>query len=190
MKKIPTLFERIYENHKVVDITENITPGCEEALKRGIATVKWDGSCTAIIDGKFYRRYDAKRGKKAPVGAIPCQPEADPITGHFPHWVAVSENNPHDRWYVEAYQNYTATHTATDGTYEAVGVHFQGNPYGLDADTLIPHGKDELQVQRDFESIKQFLSETEIEGIVFWLDGEPKCKIKRSDFGFKWGNKQ
>ena len=22
-------------------------------------------------------------------------------------------------------------------------------------------------------------------GIVFWKDGEPKCKIKRSDFGFK-----
>ena len=23
-------------------------------------------------------------------------------------------------------------------------------------------------------------------GIVFWKDGEPRCKIKRSDFGFKW----
>jgi hypothetical protein len=22
--------------------------------------------------------------------------------------------------------------------------------------------------------------------LVFWLDGEPVCKIKRSDFGFKW----
>ena len=21
---------------------------------------------------------------------------------------------------------------------------------------------------------------------VFWKDGEPRCKIKRSDFGFKW----
>ena len=29
MKKIPTLFERIYENHKIVGITNNITPGCE-----------------------------------------------------------------------------------------------------------------------------------------------------------------
>ena len=23
-------------------------------------------------------------------------------------------------------------------------------------------------------------------GFVFWLDGESMCKIKRSDYGFKW----
>lgn len=32
MKKIPTLFERVYEGHKIVDILPNITPGCEEAF--------------------------------------------------------------------------------------------------------------------------------------------------------------
>lgn len=189
MKKIPTLYERIYENHKVVGITENITEGCEEALKKGIATVKWDGSCTAIINGKFYKRFDAKKGKKIPNGAIPCQEEADPITGHFPHWVEVDPNNTADKWYYEAYKNYTATHPIVDGTYEAIGVHFQGNPYNLNQDELIPHGKDELKVRRTFKGIRDFLEETEIEGIVFWLDGEPKCKIKRSDFGFKWGAK-
>ena len=26
-----------------------------------------------------------------------------------------------------------------------------------------------------------------IEGIVFWKDGHPRCKIKRKDFGFPWG---
>lgn len=186
MKKIPTVFERIYENHKVVGITPTITPGCEEAFKKGIATVKWDGSCTAIIGGKFYRRFDAKKGRKIPGGAIPCQPEADPITGHFPHWVLVTENNPADKWYVDAYKNYAATHPATDGTYEAVGVNFQGNPYDMNLNTLIPHGKDELAVRRTFEAVKAFLAETEIEGIVFWLNGEPKCKIKRTDFGFEW----
>ena len=50
MKKIPTLFKRIYENHKIVGITDEITPGCEEAFKHGIATLKIDGSCCAIID--------------------------------------------------------------------------------------------------------------------------------------------
>ena len=39
---------------------------------------------------------------------------------------------------------------------------------------------------RSFESIKQYLRDNNIEGIVFWLDGEPKCKIKRTDFGFVW----
>ena len=28
------------------------------------------------------------------------------------------------------------------------------------------------------------------EGIVFWKDGEPQCKIKRSDFGFEWPIKE
>ncbi len=37
-----------------------------------------------------------------------------------------------------------------------------------------------------FEGIKQYLTDNNIEGIVFWLDGEPKCKIKRSDFGLKY----
>ena len=49
MKKIPTLFERQYENHKVVGITDNVTPGLEWVLEgEGVATVKIDGSCTAI----------------------------------------------------------------------------------------------------------------------------------------------
>lgn len=25
-----------------------------------------------------------------------------------------------------------------------------------------------------------------LEGIVFWKDGQPQCKIKRTDFGFSW----
>ena len=32
MKKIPTLFTRVYENHKIVGIKDEITPGCELAL--------------------------------------------------------------------------------------------------------------------------------------------------------------
>jgi hypothetical protein len=73
-----------------------------------------------------------------------------------------------------------------DGTYEAVGLHFQGDPYNFGEDSLIKHGEDVIRVERTFEGIKQHLSEHYIEGIVFWKDGEPKCKIKRSDFGFSW----
>ena len=73
MKKIPTLFERVFENHKKVGIKPNVTEGMEWVLSgEGVATVKVDGSCCAIINGEFYKRYDAKKGKKAPVGAIPC----------------------------------------------------------------------------------------------------------------------
>ena len=47
MKKIPSLFKREFKNHKVVSITDEITPGCEDAFYYGIATVKIDGACCA-----------------------------------------------------------------------------------------------------------------------------------------------
>ena len=195
MKKIPTLFERVYENHKIVDILPNVTKGMEWVLNGdGVATVKIDGSCCAIISGEFYKRYDAKNGKPVPNGAIKCQEEADPITGHLPCWVKVDKDNPADKWIYQAYYN-TCMWTnqglnLEDGTYEAVGKHFQGNPYNLTDDSIIKHGSEIIEVERTFDGIKKYLSENYIEGIVFWKDGEPKCKIKRSDFGFEWNKKR
>lgn len=185
MKKIPTLFERVYGNHKVVGIYNIVPPGLEWVLEgEGVATIKWDGSCCAIIDGELYKRYDAKKGKKAPEGAIPCC-EPDPITGHHPHWVKCDKNNPADKWFWAAYHN--STGKLKDGTYEAVGKHFQGNPYDFDRDYLIRHGIDiQYDFPRDFDGMKEWLRTYDVEGIVFWKDGEPQCKIKRSDFGFEW----
>lgn len=206
MKKIPTLFERKFENHKVVGISDKVTPGMEWVLDgEGTATIKWDGSCCAIINGEFYKRYDCRKGKKPPEGFIPCD-EPDKITRHWPGWVKADENNPGDKWFLNAYETYldsqkiegTTKYDAyrtycypnlEDGTYEAIGKHFQGNPYNMDCDTLIRHGEDTIIVERTFEGIKKYLSEHYVEGIVFWKDGEPKCKIKRSDFGFEWNKK-
>lgn len=188
MKKIPTLFKRVFENHKVIEVIPEITKGCEEAFKNGIATVKYDGSCCAIINGIFYKRYDCKKGKPIPENAIKCQNEPDPITGHFPCWVKCDRNNKSDKWFFEAFDVSIslAKTNLPDGTYEAIGRHFQGNKYNLNYDILKAHGKDIIEVKRDFESIKEFLYNNKIEGIVFWLNGEPICKIKRSDFGFEW----
>ena len=186
MKKIPTLFEREYENHKVIGIKPIVTKGMEWVLDgEGTATIKFDGSCCAIINGEFYKRYDAKKGRKAPQGAIPCC-EPDQITGHHPHWLKVDPSNPNDKWYYLAYIN---TIDTDDGTYEAVGPHFQGNPYNLKNDVLIPHGVREIDVERTFDGIRDYLKDNYIEGIVFWKDGEPQCKIKRTDFGYKWNMK-
>lgn len=186
MKKIPTLFTRIYENHKIVGIKDEIAPGCESAFYQGTATVKIDGSCCAIINGKFYKRYDSKKGKKPPVGAIPCC-DPDPVTGHWPHWVEVSENTSGDKWFMAALNNTLETKGfVDDGTYEAIGPHFQGNPYNLKNDILVKHGTEIAVVKRDFEYISNWLNEHPVEGLVFWLDGEPVCKIKRTDFGYEW----
>lgn len=193
MKKIPTLFERIYENHSIKEILPNVTPGMEFVLEgKGDATIKFDGSCCAIINGKFYVRYDAKNGKPVPKNAIKCQDKADPITGHFPCWIPYDDTNPGQKWFGKALENSTALGTVAlpDGTYEAIGPHFNGNMYKLDEDTLVKHGIHKIDVPRTFEGIKKYLEEHYIEGIVFWLDGEPKCKIKRSDFGFSWQPKR
>ena len=93
------------------------------------------------------------------------------------------ENVPADKWFINAYNN---TPGREERTYEAIGPHFQGNPYGLSDDILEPHGVKVIEVERTFEEIKKYLSEHNIEGIVFWKDGEPQCKIKRSDFGLEW----
>lgn len=191
MKKIPTLFEREYdERGKLKRITDRVKSGCEWVLAgEGEATEKIDGSCCAIINGKFYKRFDAKEGRKIPPDAIPCQRMRDPYTGHFPHWVPVDLNSNKDKWFAEAY--YNTSWVVKDGTYEAVGVHFQNNPYDLDADFLEPHGRIKIpDCPRDFEGIKEYLRTHEIEGIVFWKDGKPGCKIKRSDFGFEWPAKR
>ena len=191
MKKIPTLFIREFGNHHVVKITHEVTPGFEWVLNgEGVATVKWDGACCAIIDGELWKRYDAKKGKKPPEGAIPCC-DPDPVTGHWPHWVKCDRNNPADKWFFEAYNPIAVIvgGVLKDGTYEAVGVHFNNNPHHVNYDTLIPHGIHEIEVERSFDGIREYLKDNYIEGIVFWKNGKPQCKIKRSDFGFPWNTK-
>lgn len=189
MKKIPTLFEREFKNGKVVGITDKVYPGMEWVLEgKGDATVKVDGSCCAIINGEFYKRYDAKKGRKAPEGAIPCC-DPDPVTGHHPHWVLVDKDAPENRWLMDAYKTSFMFHHGflEDGTYEAYGPAFNANPEDARWNQLYRHGEHKLRhCPRDFEGIKEYLRNCPIEGVVFWKDGEPQCKIKRKDFGFEW----
>lgn len=184
-KKIPTLFVREFDAaHRVVKVTDVVTSGMEWVLMgEGEATEKVDGSACAIINGVFYKRFDAKPGRRVPPGAIPCQ-DPDPVTKHWPHWVRVTGQHG-EGWLTAAYAN--TPWCREDGTYEVVGPHFQSNPYGLDEDFLERHGRIKIpDFPRDFEGMREYLRTHEIEGVVFWKDGEPKCKIKRSDFGFEW----
>lgn len=216
MKKIPTLFKRVFTPDHKKTITREVTPGCECVLRgECIATVKWDGACCAIINGEIYKRYDAKIGKggkqkQPPEGAIPCQPEPDPITGHWPHWVKCDPANPADKYFLRAFEHYKKRRVILTLkydyipfkqeffksnkpiTFEAIGPHFQGNPYNLEDDDLARHGDpsfypellEDYNGNVTFDSIRNLLEKQQIEGIVFWLDGQPLCKIKRSDFGF------
>lgn len=224
MKKIPTLFKRVFTPDHKKSITREVTPGCEPVLHgECIATVKWDGACCAIINGEIYKRYDAKIGKDGkrkdpPSKSIPCQPEPDPVTGHWPHWVKCEEGKPEDKYFLEAFANKEAyrqfilpaqpytqdmSHgwdldVLPDGTYEAIGPAWQSNPYHFPTNRLVRHGGDIIPFENlldlqqlgveiiTFDSISRYLSTMKMEGIVFWKDGQPLCKIKRSDFGLPW----
>lgn len=195
MKKMKTLFKRVFKDHKLVGCLNEVEEGCEWVLNgEGVATIKLDGTCCLIQDGVLYKRFDYKPGRKLPECAIPCQEAADPITGHFPHWVKVSADNPADKYHVEAFERFKERDNYKcnewNGTYELVGPHFQGNPYGLFYDRLEKHGAFVLEdVPRTYEGIKEYLRTHYLEGIVFHRDNGEMVKIKRSDFGFEWGKK-
>lgn len=185
MKKMKSLFKREFENHKVCKCLNEVSEGCEWVLQgEGYATEKMDGTCCLIQDGKIYKRFDYKKGRKLPSGAIPCQEKADEITGHFPHWVLCDENNPSDKYHIKAFKQ---KKNWENGTYELIGKHFQSNPYDLEDDFLRKHGNHILLgVPRTYEGIKKYLESHLIEGIVFYRENGEMCKIKRSDFNFEW----
>jgi len=188
MKKIKSLFIREFENHNTCNITDKVEVGCEWVLNEEcIATEKIDGTCCLIQDNKIYRRFDFKEGRKLPNRAIPCQEKADETTGHFPHWVLCEENNPMDKYHIEAFKQ---KENWENGTYELIGKHFQANPYELQNDILEKHGSRIINCKlKSFDAIKEYLYNHNIEGIVFYRNNGEMCKIKKTDFMFYWNGK-
>lgn len=185
MKKMSTLYEMIYHDNHTATITENVREENRWVFEEEgvLATRKFDGTACAIIDGEIYRRYDAKNGKKAPEGAIPCC-EADPITGHHPHWVKCDRTKKMDRYHFEAFDK----GFFEDGTYELVGPKLQGNPERFDDHVLVTHGGVFFDIADwSFEGFKTFLSnpKNDIEGIVFHGKDGKMCKLRKADFGIK-----
>lgn len=178
MRKIISLFQRNYETDRLV--RNEIVPGAEWVLEgEGVATRKYDGTCCMVRDGKLYKRYDAKKGKTPPANFEPAQ-DYDEVTGHMPGWIPVNDG-PEDRWHREA-----ADSSLADGTYELLGPKVQGNPEGFDTHTLIRHGATILtDAPRDFDAIKNYLSDGRIEGIVWHHPDGRMVKIKAKDFGIR-----
>lgn len=189
MKKIPTIFARNYETDRLV--RDEVTPGCEWVLAgEGIATPKWDGTCCMVRDGVLYRRHDRKRGKPAPEGWEPCEPEPDLVTGHWPGWVPVGDG-PEDRWHREGFAKRAEERGGIDdGTYELIGPKVQGNPHDMrHGHWLVDHGGPPLagNFRRTFDGIRSAVVAMEdFEGIVFHHPDGRMAKIKRRDFGLTW----
>lgn len=198
MKKIPSLFKRDYADGKPGKhlCYDEITPGCEWVAEgEGTASEKHDGSCCMIRGGKLFKRYDAKHGKTPPPNFEPCEPEADPITGHWPGWVPVGDE-PESKWHREGWANSECDQYNLgddDWTFELVGPKLQGNPHKMEKHLLIPHGAVQFldgEVPRTFEGLREFfLKSRPMEGIVFKHQDGRMCKVRAGDFGIDWPRK-
>lgn len=183
MKKIKTLFKK--DPNDLSKVVNEVDPENEWVIRgEGIPMRKWDGTACAIINGLLYKRYDVKKGRVIPEGAIPCQ-EPDTITGHWPHWVLCDKNNPADKWHFDAKDVFNRN----DGTYELIGPKVQGNPEKSDSHLLIPHKDDNKLhdcIDLSFNGLMHYLTTHDYEGIVFHhRTDERMCKIRKSDFGIK-----
>lgn len=188
MKKISTLYKKDAENlGRVID---EINPDNQWVLDgEGVGTRKFDGIASAIINGELYKRYDVKKGKQAPEGAIACQ-EPDTISGHHPHWIKCGRTNSQDKFFFEAFDN---LEIKEDGTYELCGETISTerfkpkfNVEKVEGHQLIKHASIILTIpDLSFNGIKKFLEEKDIEGIVFHHPDGRMCKIRKKDFGIK-----
>lgn len=188
MQKIISLFKRDYEGTR--QVYDEVVPGAEWVVAGdGIATIKWDGTSCLMRKSILCKRYDAKAGRTPPQGFEPVQDAPDPVTGHWPGWVACQRSNPADRWHFEAYD---ALEAYFDGTYELCGPKIgnkgSGNPYGFTTHRLIAHGNDILpDAPRTFDALKVYFEENPAyEGIVWHHPDGRMVKIKRRDFGLPW----
>ena len=177
MQKIISLFQRNYDGDHLV--RDELVPGAEwVAAGEGRPTQKHDGTCCLVRGGRLFKRYEVKKGKTPPLDFEPAT-DVDATTGKQQGWVPVTDS-PNDRWHQEAFNG------QPDGTYELCGPKIQGNPEHLGGHQLIPHGIVSLSnVPRDFEGLKAWFKDKDIEGIVWHHPDGRMVKIKKKDFGLK-----
>ncbi len=188
MKKIKTLFlKNSKDPSRVTDVLDKkfswvLTNNYE-------ASIKYDGTSCAIIEGELYKRYDAKVNpktaikKSVPEGAIPCG-DFDQITGHHPHWLKVDFEDSNNKYHVEGFNNLA---DKIDGTYELIGEKVRGNPENVKGHILVRHGLHVIKVKdHSYAGIKNLLIALNKEGLVFRniLTNE-MAKIRLTDFGLK-----
>lgn len=183
MRKIPTLFERDWDGDRS-RVLNQVHPECEWVLAgEGIATRKVDGTCCMVRDGKLFKRQEFKQGQPIPrdfeeVGF-------DPETGKRVGWRPVGDG-PEDKWHRLGFANLA---DKADGTYELVGPNTQKNPEKYERDLLVPHAIETLGLPedppRDFDGLKAYLDDRDMEGIVFHHPDGRRAKIKKRDFGLK-----
>lgn len=195
MQKIISLFQRNYDGDRLV--RNEVVPGAEWVLAgEGAATRKFDGTCCMVRDGKLFKRYEVKDGRKPPRSFEPAS-DVDPATGKQQGWVPVGDGQE-DRWHREGFAIIADLHAdgvawdILDGTYELLGPKVQGNPENFSRHVLLSHRTEDRaedfsdgEPPRDFDGIRAYLGSHDIEGIVWHHPDGRMVKIKGKDFGIK-----
>ncbi len=178
MKKIPTMFERDWKGDRS-RVLDRPHQDCAWVFRgEGKATIKLDGMCAMIRDGKLYKRREIKPGQTPPPDFQSLGEDAE--TGKTVGWVPVGDG-PEDAYFREARGG------SSDGTYELVGPKVQGGAEArlFSRHELVPHGMlTPVSVPpRDFAGLREWLQHQDIEGIVFHHPDGRMAKIKQRDFG-------
>lgn len=189
MKKIPTMFVRS-EGPGPRLVLDQVAPGCEWVVAgEGVATRKFDGQCCMVEHEVFYKRREIKEGQVIPPWFT--EVHFDPQTKKRVGWVPVTDA-PEDTYFREARAHYEShSRVVPNGTYELCGPKVEQNRECVESHQLFPHGFWVLTEEnfgappRTFDGLRQYLSETPIEGIVFWHPDGRRAKIKSRDFGMK-----
>ena len=193
MKKISTVFQIQWIDHTRGDVLREVNPENQWVMDgEGIATRKWDGTACMVRNGVLFKRYDRKINPKtgeykpAPDGWEACQ-EPDPVTKHYPGWVPITDK-PDDQWFRQAWND--LAEPLPDGTYELIGPQINGNPERVMDLIFHKHGDVVYDIpERTYDTLRQFLVDNEIEGVVFHHPDGRMAKIKRRDYGLTWTKK-
>lgn len=181
MIKIPTIFVRDMSKQPALVIPVWVE-GCDWVQHgHGFATRKYDGTSCLVRDGKLYKRRELRPGDIAPPDFESLG--TDENTGKTVGWVPVG-NGPEDKYHREA----MADAIPPNGTYELLGPKIQGNKDQRGKHELQAHATAHVyyDAPREFEALKVWLTENNIEGLVWHNADGRMAKIKRRDFGLKW----
>jgi len=184
VRKIPTLFVR--DPDDMSRVLPEYHPACGWVRDgEGVATRKYDGTCVMLDpDGIWWARREVKPGKRAPQGYVAV--EVDLATGKTMGWESI-EQSAFAKFLPEAI---ATTHMDwAPGTYELLGPKINGNPEIHKHHVLQSHAKAQLlpDAPRTFEGLALYLDVLPYEGIVWHHPDGRKAKIKRRDFGHRWG---
>jgi len=179
MKKIPTVFQRDPENR--AHVLPEVNPGCEWVLAgEGVATIKYDGTCTMFDGERWWARREVKPGNTPPPEWQ--EVDADEVTGKRVGWEPIEQSS-----YAKVFTTVDKPVDAAPGeTFELVGPKVNGNPHGFPDHRLVRHGADvATDLPGDYDGLRSWLAavvDGSTEGIVWHHPDGRRAKLKVRDF--------